>query len=44
MTTLPEALERPRPGEQPVNDFPAYTSTHKRAPKRPALAIAHRLT
>jgi protocatechuate 3,4-dioxygenase beta subunit len=44
MTTLPEALERPRPGEQPVNDFPAYTSTHKRAPKRPALAIAHTLT
>jgi protocatechuate 3,4-dioxygenase beta subunit len=44
MTTLPDALERPRPGEQPVNDFPAYTSTLKRAPKRPALAIAHTLT
>jgi protocatechuate 3,4-dioxygenase beta subunit len=44
MTTLTDAIERPRPGEQPGNDFPAYTSTHKRAPKRPALAIAHTLT
>jgi protocatechuate 3,4-dioxygenase beta subunit len=44
MTTLPEAFERPLPGEQPVNDFPAYASTHKRAPKRAPLTIAHTLS
>jgi protocatechuate 3,4-dioxygenase beta subunit len=44
MNTLTDTFERPIPGEGPVNDFPAYTSTHKRAPKRAPLAIAHTLT
>jgi protocatechuate 3,4-dioxygenase beta subunit len=31
-------------GAQPPYDFPAYTSTHRRAPKRPPLHVAHSLS
>jgi protocatechuate 3,4-dioxygenase beta subunit len=31
-------------GTQPPYDSPAYTSTHKRAPKRPLLHVAHSLS
>jgi protocatechuate 3,4-dioxygenase beta subunit len=31
-------------GTQPPYDFAAYTSTHKRAPKRPLLHVAHSLS
>ncbi len=44
MTTIPGAVERPSPDEQPTNDFPAYESTHKRAPKRGPLPLEHTLT
>jgi protocatechuate 3,4-dioxygenase beta subunit len=33
-----------QPGTQPPNDFPAYASTIKRAPKRPPIAIAQTLS
>jgi protocatechuate 3,4-dioxygenase beta subunit len=41
---MPSAFVRAEPGEQPANDFPAYTSTHKRAPKRPAILLPQTLT
>jgi protocatechuate 3,4-dioxygenase beta subunit len=31
-------------GTQPPYDYPGYTSTHKRAPKRPPLHVAHSLS
>jgi protocatechuate 3,4-dioxygenase beta subunit len=38
------AFEPDAQGAQPPYDAPAYTSTHKRAPKRPLLHVAHTLS
>ena len=41
---LPRAYARHREGTQPPHDFPAYTSTIKRHPKRPPIELAHTLS
>ena len=39
-------MEYPRPpaGSQPSNDYPAYGSTHRRAPRQPAICLPHTLS
>jgi protocatechuate 3,4-dioxygenase beta subunit len=44
MTSGNRGYRRPAPGVHPRNDSPAYASTAKRAPKRPAIKIPHTLS
>lgn len=39
-------MEYPRPpaGSQPLNDHPAYRSTHRRAPRQPSICLPHTLS
>ncbi|MBD5635815.1 MAG: protocatechuate 3,4-dioxygenase subunit beta [Candidatus Eremiobacteraeota bacterium] len=44
MIATVRSFEPEAEGAQPPYDFPAYSSTHKRAPKRPPIHVAHSLS